>query len=809
MYLSLNWVKNWLKIPNNLSHKEIALALTMSTVEVEEVLDQAKDLEGIVVGKIKQITKHPQADLLQVCQVSLGETQEQIVCGGSNLRTGMLVAVATIGSKVRWHGQGDWVRLAATKIRGVESRGMIVAASEVGLDLLFPTNNEKEIIDLSDFKIKAGQKLSQALSLDDVIINIDNKSINHRPDLWGQYGLARELAAIYRVKLAEYKIEPLAYQDKLGLKAEVQDPSSCYRYSALALSNVKVAESPWWLKVKLLAVGLRPINNIVDATNFVMYELGQPLHAFDAKQIEDHKIVVKLAKANDNFVTLDGVKRKLSGETLMIADGKKYLAIAGIMGGQNSEIVKDTTDIILESACFKASTIRRASQFLGLRSESSARFEKSLDPNLTLLALHKVARLILAMNPEAEVSSNLIDINNNPFKEISLTVPESLLLDRMGTVIPAKEIKDILTRLQFKVDYKKKVFNIQVPSFRATKDISVPEDIVEEVSRIYGYDKLPYVLPQLTLQEPIFDIAHDAAKEIKTWLAWGQAYTEVSTYPFTNQFWANTLGFDLTKNIKVKNAVSPDQAYLNTSLLPNLFNAAEENYRWHNNFKIFELERVFDKKENSNYHTDQSHKGFLPQQPKHLTGIELCECDAETMYLSVKGLLESLLKHWGLNCNWENLNLPYASIAGRITFQDIELGQFGLLKKELFTSAKQKVNLGFWDLNFSTLIKYINSSKTYTFLPKYPSIDRDIAIVIDKQITWQSIAQEINKVSSLIRNLEPFDVYTGKEVPENQKSLAFHLEFRSDDRTLLTEDVDQLMATILANLEKKFKAKLR
>lgn len=809
MYLSLNWVKNWLKIPNNLSPKEIALALTMSTVEVEEVIDQAKNLEGIIVGKIKQITKHPQADLLQVCQVSLGDTTEQIVCGGTNLQTGMLVAVATIGSRVRWHGQGDWVTLAATKIRGVESRGMIVAASEVALDLLFPTENEREILDLSSLKVKPGQALSSALALDDVVINIDNKSINHRPDLWGQYGLARELAAIYRLKLADYKVDLPAYQDRIKLKVDLEDKENCYRYSALAISNVKVTDSPWWLKVKLLAVGLRPINNIVDVTNYIMYELGQPLHAFDARQIDNHKIIVKTAKRNESFITLDGAKRKLSGETLMIADSKKYLAIAGIMGGQNSEIAKDTSEIIIESACFKASAIRRASQFLGLRSESSARFEKSLDPNLTIVALHKAVQLILAMNPGGVVASHLVDINNNPFKEVALAVPESLLADRMGTTLPAKEIKDILNRLQFKVDYKKKVFNIQVPSFRATKDISVPEDIVEEVARIYGYDKLPYTLPQVSLQEPMFNIEHDAAKDIKNWLSLGQAYNEVTTYPFSNQAWANLLGFDLEKHIKVKNAQAFDQAYLNISLLPNLLNAAESNLRWYQDFKIFELERVFIKGVNSNYPADPERKHFLPQQPRHLTGVELAPIEAEAMYLSIKGLLEAMFKHWGLNCTWKDLDLTYASKATKISLHDIDLGYFGLLKRDLLSSVKQKVSLGFWDLDFSTLIKYINPSKQYTFLPKYPSVYRDMAVVVDKNLSWSALAQEISKVSSLIRHLEPFDVYTGKEVGDDKKSLAFHLEFRSDDRTLLTEDVDQLMTTILQNLEKKFGAKLR
>ncbi len=809
MYLSLNWIKNWLNLPKNLTAQQLALDLTMSTVEVEEVIDQAKNLQGIVVGKIEQITKHPQADLLQVCQVNIGTTHVQIVCGGSNLSNNMLVAVATVGSKVKWHGQGDWVELSAAKIRGVDSHGMIVAASEIGLQNLAPDAAEREILDLTGFKAKPGQALAQALGLDDKVIDIDNKSINHRPDLWGQYGLARELAAIYRIKLAGYSLTELKYQDKIKLKINIQDKDNCFRYSALAIQNVKVGESPWWLKLKLLAVGLRPINNIVDVTNYVMYELGQPLHAFDARQVSDHNIIVKLAKKNEKFVTLDGVKRKLTDQTLMIADNKKYLAIAGIMGGQNSEINADTTEIIIESANFRAANIRRSSQALGLRSDSSARFEKSLDPNLTIQALQKAAQLILAMCPEAEIASQLSDIDNSPFRPITLSVSEKLLTERIGMALPTKEIKDILTRLQFDTTYQKGIFTIKVPSFRATKDISIPEDIVEEVARIHGYDKLEYHLPMVELKEPIVDVAIKAEHDIKRWLAWGQGYSEVYTYPFVNQAWAEILGFDLAKHIKVKNSISPESAYLNLQLLPNLLNAAEGNFRWSDNFRIFELERVFDKSQHSSFNSDNSQKRFLPQQAKHLAGVELSSQTPSQAFWSIKGLLEALFEYWGIKYTFSSIDLPYANFAYEIKVHDVKIGNFGLLKRELFTSATNKINLGFWELDFSTLVKYISQNKKYELLPKYPGVNRDMAVVVAQTVYWRDLEPEIYKVSSLIRRVEPFDVFMGEELGVDKKSIAYHLEFRSEDRTLLAEDVDKLVGEILVILKKKFGAVLR
>ncbi|PLX24882.1 phenylalanine--tRNA ligase subunit beta [Candidatus Parcubacteria bacterium] len=810
MYLSLNWIKDWLKLPKDLDGKQIGLDFTMATVEVEEVIDQKKSLEGVVVGKIEEITKHPDADRLQVCQVDIGnEKREQIVCGGNNLSKDMLVAVAKVGTKVKWHGEGELVELKKTKIRGVESNGMIVASSEVGLENLFPAESEKEIMDLSELKLKVGQDLVVALKLDDIVIDVDNKSINHRPDLWGQYGMARELAAIYKVKLAEYKIAALKEKNELKLKVDVLDKENCFRYLGLAIKNIKVAESPLELKKKLEAVGIRPINNIVDVTNYVMYELGQPMHAFDSRQIEGANIVVKQAKKGESFVTLDGEKRKLPEGALMICDSKKNVALAGIMGGQNSEISDDTTEIILESANFRAASIRKTSMALGLRTESSARFEKSLDPVLAETAIKKAVEMILELCPDAYVASKLVDVNNNPFKEIILEVPEELINKRFGVKIPTKEIKDILARLQFGVVYKSKKFTIKVPSFRATKDISIPEDIVEEVARVYGYDNIDATLPVVHVREPIMDIERRSERDIILWLAWSQAYNEVYNYPFSDQEWLKKLDLEASQHIKVKNSISPELSYLNISLLPNLFKKAEENLRWYEEFKIFELQRIFDKNQKGFYHIDNNKKKFLPKQDKYLSGVEVSKSSSEELFLSVKGLVESMMDHWQIDWDIEISDLSYANTSYVVKHQDIEFGHFGLLDMSLFDSRDIKVSVGFWELNFSSLVKYISNKKRYQSLPKFPSIKRDMAIQVEDNMAWRDIEADIYKVSPLIRSIELFDIYKGKGVAPGMKSLAYHLEFRSDDRTLLAEDVDELMNEILAILKKKYSAILR
>ena len=806
MYLSLEWVKDYLKLPNKTA-QELALDLTMSTVEVEEVFKVENILKDIVIGKIKEIEKHPQADRLQVTKVDLGSETEQIVCGGSNIYKGMLVAVAQVGSLIKWHGQGDYVKLEKVKIRGVESRGMIVSSSEIGLTNLFPQETAREILDLSHLSTRAGTLLSTALELDDTVIDIDNKSINHRPDLWGQYGLARELAAIYKIKLKEYNVPELEIRKEEKLKISVKDKENCYRYLGLIIKNIKVEDSPWWLKKRLFSVGLKSINNIVDITNYVMYELGQPLHAFDAQEVRDQKIIVKKAQEGEEFITLDGEKRKLPKDALMIADSDKYLALAGIMGGQNSEINKRSTEIILESANFKASNIRRTSTKLGLRSESSARFEKSLDPLLAEVALKRAAELILEFNPEAYLASKIVDINNNPFPKIKLKVSEELINKRFGVVIPTREIKDILKRLQFDIKYKSGNFIIKVPSFRATKDISIAEDIVEEVARIHGYDNIDSKLPKVELQKPYLDISLKREKDIKYYLALGQQYHEIYTYPFTNLAWAQKLNLDLEKkHIKVINPMSPEQSFLNISLLPNLLAKAEENLRYFKEFKIFELERVFNKLKDGKYRADKKSKDFLPEQDKHLTGLEVKECGSQEAFASLKGTINALAKYWNIEWQREEVLLPYASLAFHIKYQDIILGSFGLLNKDLIPEKKK---IAFWDINFSILIKYVDDHKEYIPLVKYPSIERDLAIIIDKEIEWQEIEKEVYKASSLVIEVNPFDVYSGQGVEMGKKSLAFHIQFRSKDRTLLTKEIEQIIKNILKVLDKKFKAKIR
>jgi len=418
MLISKKWLEDFLVLPKKIKSEDIGHDLTMKTVEVEKINNLAHSLQKVVVGVITKVEKHSNADTLKVCQVDAGKNygQLQIVCGGMNLKENMKVALALVGAKVHWHGQDELFELAKVKLRGEESNGMICASDELGLEEMFPKQDEKEIMDLSYLDAKEGVLLSSALGLDDTIFDIDNKSITNRPDLWSHYGLVRELAAIYQLGLKPFQLDDkLEIKKSKGkangeLKVSIKDYSLCPRYLGAVVSGIKVKESPLWLKNILTSVGLRPINNIVDITNYVMIEVGQPLHAFDRSKVDN--IVVRLANQGEKIITLDKIERELSPEMLVIADSKKPIAVAGVMGGANSQVDETTKAIIIEAAKFDAISIRKTTQRLGLRTDASMRFEKSLDPNLAETAIRRVCALIKEIIPGAEIDGIIVADGN-------------------------------------------------------------------------------------------------------------------------------------------------------------------------------------------------------------------------------------------------------------------------------------------------------------------------------------------------------------------------------------------------------------
>jgi len=795
MKLSLNWLKQYVDLPKDLTANQLSYDLTMSTVEVEEVVDQAQSFEKMVVGKIVELKKHPNADKLQIAMTDIGNKEPvQIICGGTNLVQDMFVLVALPGSKVRWHGEGNLVQLEETKIRGKKSFGMICASSEVGLDGMFPSSSVFEIIDLSNLKnIKPGQNITQALNLNDVIIEIDNKSLTNRPDLWNHFGVARELSAIYKTNLKQ----PTLSKNKAGkdkeLEIEIKSKELCPRYMGCIVENIKIGKSPDWLIKKLEAVGSRAINNIVDITNYVMQDVGEPMHAFDRSKVS--KIIIRSAKKSEAITTLDGEERKLDEDMLVIADNKKSIAIAGVMGGANSEIDEKTTSIILEAANFSGSSVRKTSQQLNLRTEASIRFEKNLDLNFTELGILRALELIKEICPDAIIHP-IVDINHISSEVIEIEVEHAFLKKKIGQEIEIKEVKDILNRLGFKVLEKKGIYKIIVPSWRATGDVSIPEDIVEEVARIYGYDNLIGKKEFIEFTKAKYQAEYDLENKIKNYLAVGCGMHEVFNYPWAEKKILDKYGLTQESAIEIQNPPAKKNKYLQTSLLPNLLKNVKDNLRFYAEYGIFEMAQIYLSGQGKIDGEDK-----LPIQYKMLGAVLVSN---KNTFLKIKGIVEGLEKITGCEIKLDidkKFNKSFVN-KSKILLCDKEVGRIIELKDRI----KNKEVVSF-EINFDLLVDIVKSQKEvkqYVPIPQYPSMARDLAFELSWDTKWGSIKQELKEVDELITDIEFLSEYDLGE----KKSVAFRVTYQAD-RTLKDEEVENIQNKIIKLIEKKFEGKLR
>ncbi|MBU4512844.1 phenylalanine--tRNA ligase subunit beta, partial [Patescibacteria group bacterium] len=789
--------------------------------------------------------KNPKSEILNPKQIQSSKLKiQKVVCGGVNLNEGMLVAFAKVGAKVKWHGEGDLVKLEKAKIRGVESSGMICSASEIGLENLFPQETEYHIIDLSDTAVdaghdlstsdlskKIGQPLAKALGLDDVIIEIENKSLTNRPDLWSHYGMAREVAALLGLrlkvnkvndeeikKLRNKEIKGDANDDKVNkdkLKVDIQDSQKCPRYLGVVIDNIKIEPSPAWMSRQLEAIGVRSINNIVDITNYVLMELGQPLHAFDYDYIENHIIVVRAAKRGEKMQTIDNQTLELDTDDLVIADPKKPVALAGVMGGNNSEISDKTTKIIIESANFESSGIRRTESRTGLRTEASIRFEKALDPELSEQGIKRAIELILEICPSAKVTSSIVDIGNYKPQKNIIDLDLEYLNRVVGTEIPVKKVIEILTSLEFYVKpssrqaVKPQALSVEVPSFRATRDITIEEDLIEEVARIFGYQNIKPKMPEIKLVAPEVNTERQLERQIKNILTIGLGFNEVQNYSFVDPKVASYFGYQEKDLIALDNPTASEQSHLRPNLLINLAKNIKDNLRFFDEFKLFEIGRVFVKGK-GNFNTSVNSKEFLPKQDKYLSGVVV----GKNVFEQAKSAVENLLEKVGVDCQL----VPTRS---KVFWADEErvleiksdgknLGYIAEMVSKLRTKLKLKPRVGVFDLNFTELANLPKTQvKEFQELPIYPSVTRDLAIITSQGIMYSDIAEVINTISPLIIQVDLFDVYTGKNIGENKRSLAFHIIFRAPDRTLESKEVDKIFEQVVKRLEQKFGAKIR
>lgn len=813
MKVSLNWLKDFVALPATVTPDMLSRELTMSTVEVEGYEVLGENLERICVGKITEISPHPKADRLRLAVVDIGDgAPQQVVCGASNLSVGMLIAFAALGAKVKWHGEGELIELKEAEIRGVKSAGMICGANEIGLEGLFPAKSEKEIVDLTSFNFNPGTPISEALNLNDVIFEIDNKSLTNRPDLWGHLGIARELSAIFKAPLKEPTLPPLSsyIQKSGGLEVSIKETTLCKRYIGVAVENVKVCPSPLWMQVRLASVGQRSINLIVDLTNYVMFALGQPLHAFDARKVQNGSIVVRKAQAGEELALLDGTSLKLSDSNLVIADKEKSLALAGVMGGKDSGIEADVTSLVLESANFQAVPIRKTATQYKLRTESSMRFEKGIDTERTEKGMLMLVSMLLEHMPEARVLGG-VDVYPTKPEPVTVTVDADFIISRIGKKLLLDEMKQLLERLGYTVSLKGNQFTVLVPAWRATGDVSIPEDIVEEIARLYGYDNIEFVPLKVELKKAVPRNRYNLEKSIREYLAYQASMSEIFSYPWSESDLLVACGVELDSCLELSEPPSPTQRFLHPTLVPELLGAARGNLRFFDSFSLFEMARVFQKDKVSVFSRE---KEKLPHQPKQVSGV-IAGKDAKEVFFKAKGILEGLfssvmmkrpeLKQSGAFSSWV---VPGAGLG--VFLDGVQIGELGLVTESCKRQADiSKGELAVFEVNVDALIPLSTIEYTYTPLPKYPQTDCDFSFIFDETTSWNEIYSSITDAHPFIKNVTFIEEYRGEQIPSGKKSLSLNVTLGNPEGSLTSNQIKDVSDLIIKNLTETCKGTIR
>lgn len=797
MKAPLKWIKDHVDI--NVDIKEYIDAMTLSGSKVEGVVDMAEDIEKVVVGKIVEIEPHPNADKLVVCKVDIGSEVLQIVTGAPNVKEGDIIPLALVGAKL------PGGKIKAAKLRGVESYGMMCSIDELNLSKDYLPDAPDDGVYVFKEDLPLGMDIRDALDLDKVI---EFEITSNRPDCLSVIGLARETSATLKVPFK--KREPVVKEEADGdinaiASIEIEDPDLCYRYSSRIVKDVKVGPSPAWMQRRLAAAGMRPINNIVDITNYVMLEYGQPMHAFDFEKLEGSKIIVRRAKEGEEITTLDSQVRRLDSSMLCICDAVKPVCIAGVMGGENSEVTESTRMLLLESATFNSASIRHTSKKIGLRSEASSRYEKGLDTENTVAALNRCAELIEELGA-GKVVKGIIDVYPRPYVKKVLKFEPERVNAFLGTDIPAEEMVRILKALEFEVDEEK--MTLSPPSFR--RDIEHFQDICEEIARFYDYNNIKPTLlsgKEATQGRKTYkQRMEDIIRNTMTGCGLNEAYTFSIVSPKVFDQIDIPEDSPLRRTIVISNPMGEDFSILRTTTIPEMLKSLSVN----NNRKIpearlFELAHVYIPVDGQQ----------LPDERQTLTlGMYGSGID----FFELKGCVEQLLSNMGIEKaefrpETDNPTFHPGRTARLFVWKNGERKDCGVLGEIHPEVAKknecpQRTYVAMLDVE--TLIEASSLEKQYNQLPKFPAVTRDLAIVVDDNVyVADPMAAIQEKGGEFLEYVNLFDVYKGEQVPEGKKSVAFALSFRSNDRTLKDEDVNVAMDRILKNLEKGFDAQLR
>ncbi len=814
---SYSWLKEYLQ--TDLSPQDFAKEVSLRSMSVEHIDNVAERFAHMVVGVIKELKAHPNANKLRIAVTDIGEKTVEIVCGGTNLYEGQRVFVALPRSKVKWHGEGDLVELAETEIRGVKSVGMICASVEVGFEKLACA--EREIWDLTTLtNAAAGTPIAQALELDDVIFDIEVTT--NRPDCMGIAGLARECAAAvsgtYQAHLLQQdpqSVLPALRSSSAGesvggsvpsvanpsLSVTIQDPKLCPRYMAAVVEGVKVGPSPWWLQKKLLMAGHRPINNIVDITNLVLHEFGQPLHAFDGEKLSGKQIIVRKAQKGESLVALDGKTYQLQTKHLVIADADKPIAVAGVMGGQESGTTDATSIVVFEAATFEPVSVRKTARELNLYSDSQLLFEKGLSTEALPAALAYAVKLATEI-AGGRLASAPIDVRAAAYKTQSYPVLFKKICDRIGVSISDDEMKKILERLGFILSVNGSRVTATVPYWR-DHDIEHEVDLTEEVARMYGYHHMPCELPTAPPPAYVDDVSLVWEGRIKRMLA-EEGFTEFFGYSFIEAKDLERYGLSPVEAIKVWNPLSEDLGYLRTSLMPSVLRDIVKNEMVEAAADVFELSRIYLYREND-----------IPDERMQLVFATYGAKDPEQAFRRIRGALSVVAQRTGLRISLERIadQLPWhpgrsAKIIAQLGNEKTEIGfigQVALANQDAFGIVRPVFACV---LDIERCIPFMKQRRSYAPVSAFPTVQRDLSFALPERIEYADIITLLQK-QPLVRDVDLIEIYRGKGVTDGQKSLTFSFTFGTSDRTLTSEEVETTIRGILEAMKVKFDAEVR
>lgn len=778
MFLSMNWISDFVDL-SGLNKMDLISKFSLSTAEVEnEIFHKGADLEGIVVAEIKSVEDHPESKKLHLLKVDAGEAElTDVVCGAPNVRVGMKTAFAKVGAKI-----GD-ITISPRKLAGYTSCGMCCSEKEIGI-----SDNNDGIMEITD-DVANGTDLKSIYEIDDIIFEVDNKSLTNRPDLWGHYGIAREFAALAGRELKPLDVADLAvYENLEKVDLKIEDPL-CQRYSSIKFGNISKHTSPVNMRIRLFYCGMRAINFLADLTNYLMLEMGQPMHAFDSRKVE--KIRIKRFEKPFKFTTLDGVERDIDENTLMICNGDTPVAIAGIMGGLDSEIVEDTETLTLESATFDAASIRKSTVRLSHRTDASMRYEKSLDPEMTVLAIARFVKLLTDIDSKANVVSALSDEYAFRYDDVNLSFDKAFVNKYTGIEISNEQIVKTLKSLGFGVECDNDNFKVNVPSWRATKDVTIKADIIEEITRIYGYDNFDIN----TATAPIYPVRPDVEKSdedrIKDILVKRYSLHELHSYVWAYYDEYKALGIEVEENIDLINATNPNIKTIRKSVVPTQLCQVKYNTAYSSDFGVFEVGRVVE---------GVKEDGLCDEHKKLAITLFSKTKTTEEIYFELRDMLAVIaddIKHEELSFEKieathsyqhpKNLNKIYCG--GKL------LGEIGIVNSVVSKKIDKKANVVYAEIDVAEFSKIKNKSISYKEPSKFPEIEIDLSFVSE---SFAPIKKAIEKANcELIKSVGVTDVYAD----ENGKSITTKIVFSHNEKTLTKDEVMEIVNGIIEDLK--------